>query len=158
MSLPDRTLRPQQSTSSLLKKCLLLAVSILFVACGVWMLPEKALTGSFIIAFFGLCALVFVVQLLPGSTWLKLDARGFTYCSLFRKHRVRWQDVESFVPVRMGPNDLVGWTWAENYKGTRGGSELSRRLAGVDAALPDNYGKSAGGLAQLMNSYNSRTR
>lgn len=153
MNQTPRTLRPYKSATSTFKTSMLLLVSVLFVACGIWMLPREALKGAFIIAFFGLCTIVFLVQLLPGSSWLSLDAEGFTYCALFRKHHVRWQDVESFTVVSVGMNSLVGWSFVENYEGSVGGRKLSRALSGVDGALPDNYGKNAGELAELMNSF-----
>lgn len=158
MNQTSKTLRPRTSTTSRLKTSLMLVVSVLFVACGIWMLPDEVIKGSFIIAFFGLCVMVFIVQLLPGSSWLRLDENGFTYCALFRTHHVRWQDVESFTLVRVGVNDLVGWNHVKNYESADGGRQLNRALVGVDASLPDNYGMSANTLAELMNSYIRESR
>ncbi|MGB0133021.1 STM3941 family protein [Dokdonella sp.] len=158
MTKAVKTLRPQTSTTSKLKAGLLLLVSLMFVACGIWMFADKALTGLFIIAFFGLCALVFVIQLIPGSSWLRLDDEGFTYCALFRKRHVRWCDVEALTVTHIGAIQRIGWNYAVGCKDNALGRDLNRALAGVDAALPDNYGKSASVLAELMGSYLCESR
>lgn len=88
---------------------MLLLASVAFVAIGVWLIPEKPAIAYANIGFFGLCAAVFLLQLHPKCSYLILRPEGFTFCALFRKHAVRWQDTEAFTPVRIGMNKFVGW-------------------------------------------------
>jgi hypothetical protein len=41
------------------------------------------------IAFFGLGLVVFVIKLVPNSSYLRVTQEGFTVCSLFRCHTVQ---------------------------------------------------------------------
>ena len=62
-----------------LKMFLLLLLSAGFVFAGVVMLSHEkgsVLIGWLTILFFGLGVIVFVVQLLPGSAYLRLDGEG----------------------------------------------------------------------------------
>ncbi|HEY3399717.1 MAG TPA: STM3941 family protein [Geothrix sp.] len=70
--------------------------ALVFVLTGLWMVREGEGPGWLIIGFFGLCLLVFLALLLPGAAYLALDSDGFTMCSLFRAHTIRWADVAGF--------------------------------------------------------------
>ncbi len=63
---------------------LMLLGSLAFVGAGFLMLSDSPITGCLSIIFFGLCAVVFAVSLLPNSSYLRLTPEGFTVCSMFR--------------------------------------------------------------------------
>lgn len=136
----------------------LLAVSVFFVAAGLWMSQDadNSLVGYGCAAFFGLCAVVFGIQLVPGSSYLRLTEAGFSFCSLFRKSSVRWADVEGFSIIRIAHNDMVGWNYSPHYRTHATGRSISNAIAGVEAALPDTYGMKATDLAALMNALRLR--
>ena len=71
-------------------------ISLLFTVGGTFMIEDEPIKGWLVTAFFGLCLLVFVIQLIPGSTELKLTNEGFEMTSLFRRRLTKWQDVKMF--------------------------------------------------------------
>jgi hypothetical protein len=123
----------------------------IFVAIGVWLLPQEPFLARACIIFFGLCALVGLVSLLPNSSYLTLTERGFLFASLFRKHFVAWSNVQSFVPVKIQFKSMVGWNYSSEFRESKRIRGVNAAVAGVEAALPDTYGMPAGQLADLMN-------
>ena len=96
------------------------------------------LIAWFAIVFFGFCAIISIVLLLPGAASLGLDRDGFEITSLFRRRRVRWRDASGFevldLPIRGARKQVV-------YDGTgmvAGAlAKLNAKLAGRNAGLPD---------------------
>ena len=78
--------------ASKLKLFLLIAVSFLFIAAGIWVGMERYDIAHYLMAgFCSLCALslvTFCVQLHPRASYLTLKKNGFVFCSLFRSHEV----------------------------------------------------------------------
>src|ERR1700732_2235463 len=111
-----------------LKMAFLALGSGIFIAIGLWLLPREPFIALPCIIFFGLCASVGLVGLLPNSSYLTLTEQGFLFASLFRKHYVSWSNVQSFVPVKIQFNSLVGW----NYSPAFGESQ---RLRGINTAI-----------------------
>ncbi|MGO9258307.1 MAG: hypothetical protein ACLQU1_18620 [Bryobacteraceae bacterium] len=108
------------------------------------------------VSFFALCSAVFLVQLIPGSSYLRLTAEGFDVCTMFRKWpRILWSSASNFRAVSIPPSftRLVVFDLDEPARRTL--SRLNRGLAGADAGLPDTYGMSAQDLASLMNAWRS---
>ena len=146
---PDRApvvLRPKKR-SELTR----LALSLVFVAVGALLGVSGSLLGWLAVAFFGLCAIVFAVTLLPGAAYLRLERSGFAVCSLLRSDRLwRWDEVQGFRTYDLpGGVRHVGFDFAPGAQPT--GSELAKRLARVEGALPSTYGLPAEDLAGLMN-------
>jgi len=156
------TLRPSRA-----KQAIMLIVSGLFVLGGIFTLDHEAKTsdawtayGSII--FFGLCSLVSAIQLLPGSSFLKIRKEGFEFRALWRETSCSWSDVEKFgvaefttyhagIPQK---HRMVGFRLSHSShrpsKHLRL-RRLSEALVGYEAALPDNYGMKHEELASLMN-------
>jgi hypothetical protein len=122
-----------------------------FVAIGLWIIEREPVIALGCIIFFGLYAGVGLVGLLPNSSYLTLTEQGFLFSSLFRKHFVTWSDVQSFVPVKIQFNRLVGWNYSSEYLKSRRLRSVNSAIAGVEATLPDTYGLPAEELAELMN-------
>lgn len=98
IDVTPRTLRPR-----LRRKLGLIALTIPFVAVGAWALLHGAwVIGWVATTFFGLCLIVFIIQLLPGSTSLTLDAEGFEVYALFRRSRYSWSDIAQIDARRVG--------------------------------------------------------
>ena len=125
---------------SRLRYVLLLAGALVFVALGVWLLDDHPVIGYVNIAFFGLCAVVFLVQLHPKSSFLQVTAKGFRFSALFRQHFVSWGDVTSFKTCRIGLNTMVGWNYTHTFSLHQRMRAANMALSGVEAALPNTYG------------------
>jgi hypothetical protein len=123
----------------------------IFVSMGLWLLQRQPYVALPCVIFFGLCALVGLVGLLPNSSYLTLTDEGFLFASLFRRHFVSWSDVQSFVPVKIQFNRMVGWNYSPAFRESQRLRGINTAIAGVEAALPDTYGMSAERLAELMN-------
>lgn len=139
-----------------MKMFVMLAGSLAFVAGGLFMLDNSKMIGYLSVAFFGLCALVFLVQLLTRTSYLIVDAQKFTVSSLSRKSDVAWSDVERFLVVSISGNKMVGWNFNPGYS-TGTSHALAVKLAGVQNTLPDTYGMKAEELADLMNEVRMRS-
>ncbi len=147
----ELTLRPKR-----LKYFLFLLVSAAFAGVGVLMVRGGDRVGWAEIALFGSGAVVFCILLLPGSAYLKLDADGFTFCSLFRSHRLRWSEVDSFGVADIGVRQMVAFNFSPLHRGQERMRKISSAIAGYEGALPDTYGRSAEDLAALLNQWRDR--
>ena len=100
-------------------KWLLVALgSLAFVLIGIWMVRSRDMFGWLAIAFFGLCLAVSLICLLPKASYLRLTPDGFTMCSLFRAHTIRWEDVTGFGVGRVFTNKMVMFNYVESYQRT----------------------------------------
>jgi hypothetical protein len=137
---------------------MLLGISLAFVAtCAVMMRkPAERLTAELATGFFGLCAVVALVNMHPRASCLTLSETGFEFSSLFRKHFVAWSDVTDFVPMRISGNAMVGFHYNASMKNAPALRRVSSFIAGVEAALPDTYGHSNIELAKLLNELRAR--
>jgi hypothetical protein len=141
-----------------LKMVLLALGSGIFVIIGIWLLPRQPNVAFPCIIFFGLCAAVAMVSLLPNSSYLTLTEQGFLFASLFRKHFVAWSNVQSFMPVKVQFKSMVGWTYSPEFRESKRIRWVNAAVAGVEAALPDTYGMPAEQLAELMNELRGKYR
>ena len=142
-------LRPRR-----LKLALYGVLSAAFTVGGVLMILDNDKGGWFVSAFFGLCTLVFIGLLMPGSASLTLTREGFHVRSLWRGGFTAWSEVERFGVARLGHRTMVTYDLLDAAGRRKGG--YVRRLTGVEAALPDTYGMPAENLARLMNAWRER--
>jgi hypothetical protein len=138
---------------SKLKIVFMLLLSLLFVAGGIVSLDKDSMMGWVIIIFFGLCALVFILQLLPNTSYLKLTEEGFEVRSLFRSNMTKWSEVKGFRTGYISVNKTVTFDYTKNHTKQQNGKKLAKALAGTEGALPDTYGMKASELARLMNEW-----
>jgi hypothetical protein len=134
-----------------LKMLFLVLGSGAFVSIGLWLLQREPFIALVCIIFFGLCGSIGLVGLLPNSSYLTLTEEGFLFSSLFRKRFVAWSSVQSFVPLKIYSNSMVGWSYSSEFRDSRRFRRVNTAIAGVEAALPDTYGMPAKQLADLMN-------
>lgn len=146
-------LRPRR-----LKLLLLTAMSLVFVAAGILQLGDGRLMSWLSVLFFGLCGLVFIIQLHPRASFLKLDRDSFTFCALFRAHTVRWEDTREFGVTQIVLNRMVGWNFAPGYRPAGKARALSHSVSGFESALPDTYGLKAEDLAQIMEHWRANSQ
>src|SRR5690606_27719346 len=78
------------------------AISATLVWVGSAIVSTHPLLAWAGIGFFGLCAAVALLNLLPGASGLVLDGEGFEIVSLFRRSRIGWDEVTRFGEARVG--------------------------------------------------------
>jgi len=132
------------------KMIVLLIISVIFVALGIWMIIDNAPNGWFVVIFFGLCMLTFIIQFLPNSTFIRLTKEGFEMRSLFRSVYLRWEEARDFAPIRVGRNRLVGFNFTSSYKGTAKMRGLNSSLTGYESCTPVEVEINSQELAELM--------
>jgi hypothetical protein len=134
----------------------MLVLSLTFVAAGIWIAPQDPLVGYSCVAFFGLGVVIAVVTIHPSSTYLILEAKGFTCCTLFQKAFFPWSQVQTFLPIRVALKQMVGWNFTSDYWTMQTIRKVNTAISGAEAALPDNYGVPVQELVEVMNSLRTK--
>ena len=127
---------------------LLFVASLVFVAVGIWTLPQQPITSWIGIVFFGIGAVFAALNLLPNSSYLQVTREGFTICSSFRRRFIEWQQVGTFGVSNLGFKKMVGWDATQPASTVGAANKL---LTGHSSALPDTYGLTVEELVDLMN-------
>lgn len=134
----------------------LAAVSGAFVSASFW-IPDGSAAKWWVAVFFGVCLLVFLTQLVPGVSNLRLTSEGFIVRSLMRNSPIiRWSEVSPFVVVWVQNRKMVVYDSQVDRATSPGLAEASTFLVGASSGLPDTYGMSAEDLATLMNEWRYR--
>src|ERR1700746_1330412 len=110
----------------------LLLLALVFVTSGIWTLPQGGVASWICIVFFGICAVVAAVNLLPNSSYLRITREGFTICSSFRCRFIEWQHVGRFGVSHGGFKKMVGWDAAQS---TSKIGTANKFLTGCSSAL-----------------------
>ncbi len=131
-----------------IKSSILLVISIGFVILGINLLDKNKLIAILNIVFFGMCFVVFLINLIPGSSYLKIDEKGIEMKNLFRITFIPWEAVNAFKTKWIAFNKLVVF----DLNKTLVGNKMKLRQGG----FPDTYGMSAAKLAQLLNEYKAK--
>ena len=129
----------------------LLLVCSAFVAIGITMGQRGEWPGFLGAAFFGIGVPIAVIQLIPGSAFLRIDSEGITFANLFRETSLPWSAFDEFFVVRIGVNQMVGFNFAPTYDRARLGRAVAKVLATCEGALPDTYGEKVEELVALLN-------
>lgn len=145
------------------KSVLLLLGCLVFVIGGLFMASSGKWIGYLCSAFFALGIPVAIIQMLPNGSYLEIGSDGFTVAAMFRKHFVSWLTVDRFrivdvTPMSPSKTKRVGYDWVHQDGNASGGQEFAKALSGVEGMLPDNYGKTAEELLDLMESCLERAR
>lgn len=121
---------------------------------GIKILSNDEAVGYFVLAFGLLGFFIFLIRMLPGACYLKLDNKGFECRTLYRSQYVKWEDVEIFFPFGVARfftfpafNDRTV-AWKLNKKSS---SKQSYRILGIDDCLPENYGLNVNELTKILN-------
>lgn len=137
------------------KMLLMFLVCAVFVAGGILMIRDGQKMGWLCAGFFGLGIPIFLIQLYPRSSFLTVSEEGIEFCSLFRRHKLRWSDISEFGTYTIRHHGLpvskmVGFNYSAGSSKAR---LVSKALAGFEGALPDTYGFRAEELAQILSDY-----
>ena len=122
------------------------------------MIRDGHKAGWFPASFFALGIPVALIQLLPKSSFLTVDEDGIEFCTLFRKCRLKWNDISEFgiySRESIGIGKTVGFNYSPSYERLPTMRLLNKTLIGFEAALPDTYGLRAEELASLLSDFHS---
>ncbi len=132
-----------------------LALGIIWILYGVYLMPKNSLAGTKQIIFGSLMVIVCLPHSIPGASYLKLNAEGFTFCSFFRRRTVQWEDVAEFRVVGMRRfgvrrKQTVGWIHISNCPENRMVRSMNASFMDCDGFLPDTYMMSADKLCAFL--------
>lgn len=142
-----------QLTPGRWKHLALLAGCMAFVGLAVVIGPKDSVLVWLTGGFFGLGVVVALIAMIPGSSFLRLGAKGMSVRSLYRTRHVAWADVAEFYVAPVAGREMVCWQYAADFTGHARGRAFSRAISGVEAGLPDTYGIPAAELASLLNEW-----
>lgn len=129
-----------------IKNIILILISIGFISLGISLLEKNMLIAVLNIFFFGICLIIFIINMIPNSSYLKIDEKGIEMKNLFRTTFIPWQAVSGFKTKFIFVNKLVTFTIDEKLL-------ENSKMKGKTGAFPDTYGMSAQKLAALLNEY-----
>lgn len=132
-----------------IKNTILILISIAFIVLGISLLEKNMLIAVLNIFFFGICLIIFVINMIPNASYLKIDERGIEMKNLFKTTFIPWQAVSGFKTKFIFVNKLVTFTIDEKLL-------ENSKMKGKSGAFPDTYGMSAKNLANLLNEYKSQ--
>lgn len=147
-ALVEQKLHPKKT-----KSILFLLLTLVFFVIGIMMIIDGEQKGWFVSITFGIGTLIFIVNLLPQASYLLLDKEGFEMCSMFRKHRYKWNEVAYFTVGSISNNKMVMFDFVPGYTKAKKGRKIASVISGAEAALHDTFGLKAEELAALMNAY-----
>lgn len=137
----------------------MLALTAPFTFIGIFMITEgEAVMGWICTIFFGLCALIFILQLIkPGR--LTLGPDGFEQVMTGRTLTCRWEDVSDFGVYAMKTNFVTTSKFVCFNRRVDEGKRMAavnQALVGATAQLSDSFGMKTEALADLMNAFRAR--
>jgi large subunit ribosomal protein L33 len=137
---------PLRLTPSRGKWALVLLICIGFTIAGAVIIRAGNARGWFA-GFFILGIPMAAIMLLPGAGGLVLDREGFGVTTLYRTHRWRWTDTGGFAVATLprGHKMVVYNAHASSVLG-----QVSTKITGRNAGLPETYGLKPEALAELM--------
>ncbi len=121
-----------------------------FVALGIALGLTGKPEGLLAVAFFGLCAVVFAVQLHPGASWLEIHDDHLELCTLFRRSQIPFERLAGFSVFRMRLNKMIALRY-EPEAPRASARALARGFTGAEGCLPDTYGWKAEALCNRLN-------
>ncbi len=142
------------------KAVLYLVGSLAFVAIGLWELRHfdgRIGTPHFVLAFFGLCAVVFAAVLIRPER-LVLDDEGFTRRGgiVWSPKKIYWRDVDRFFVYRAAWGvKMVGFNYKPGARDVPSTAKLNR-LFGAEGALSTFWARSPEKMVEELNAYCSR--
>jgi hypothetical protein len=137
------------------KWLLLFGGCALFAAGGVMMVQSGERMGWLVLGFFGLCAFIPLVMMLPGSARLVLDRDGFEYRTLFKSRRSLWRNTGNFGWANIPPGN-VKLVVFDDVSASGMSADLNAGITGRNSALSDTYGFAAADLADLLEAWRAR--
>ncbi len=125
---------------------------VLLVMAGLTVLcVDRDTTSILVTAFFGAVTMAMVLDLIPGSGTIRLDASSFEITRWFRRRRYLWSDVGNFATWGFGYGRVVTFKDKTLRLGIFGRMNAAL-LGGRTNALP-NFFAAPDGVARFMNAW-----
>ena len=144
------------------KTFMFLIGSLLFVVSSIMLNEQNDIEGWIGTFFFGLCAIVFIIQLLPNSSYLKLTKEGFEEKNLFKTKFTNWNEIDSFrvgyITTQYSRQKKIMFDYSNSYEKAKLMRKLSKSLAGNEGSLVDNYGMKVEELINLLNEWKNESK
>ena len=138
---------------SKLKWIIIATGGLIFVALAVWLAAQTGEFPAYVgMLFFGLVTGIALINIFTELSSLTLQADGFVTKSLGRSYFTAWKGCTKFKAGRIASRKVVTFELVSE----QGGAVAGQPAAGTPAALPDTYGRTAEGLAELMNDWRDR--
>lgn len=135
--------------SGKVKNIFLIIISLGFVILGISLLEIKLWVGVLNIFIFGICLIIFFLNMISNSSYLKIDERGIEMKNLFRITFIPWKVVNGFTTKSIFLKKMVTFNIDENLL-------TDSKIKGKTGAFPDTYGMSAENLTDLLNNYKEK--
>ena len=132
-----------------IKNITLILISTAFIVLGISLLEKNMLVAVLNIFFFGICLIIFIINMIPNSSYLTIDERGIEMKNLFRTTFIPWQAVSGFKTKFIFINKMVVFDIDQKLLD-------SSKIKSKTGAFPDTYGMSAKNLANLLNEYKAK--
>ena len=135
-----------------------------FVAAGIFMRHDYPAVAWSSICFFGLGIVIGFLNLIPGCAGLVVNNEGFVMINLWRRSRLRWNQVSDFEVVTMhGGTRCVGFNFTReaspdspHWQKRLAARKWVRDMLGKDAALPATYNITPEDLCRIMTQRQAR--
>lgn len=131
----------------------LLIIAAFFVGGGRSMILDGNPIGWFVLGGFGLGGLFFALSMIPGSTYLKLDEKGFTVRTVYRSYSYKWTDVTHFSVTSYSMNKWIAFNFSPHYEKSPRLRKANVAMTGYEGVVMWIYSIKAEELAELMNAY-----
>lgn len=118
----------------------------------VGILEENLINDWFIALFFGFGSLIFIVNVLPGASYLMLSKEGLEIHMLFfKKSFTRWEHVDRFYVGHIGLSKMVMIRYKDNYETNKKSRSFSKALTTHEGSIPWVHGMKAEKLSEMLN-------
>ncbi len=149
-SAPEPTGPLLRLTPDHARPALVLLVSLPLLWFGFKVIESGNPEGWFLVVLFSLSALSSLLILLPGSSFVQIDAETLTIASCFRKRVYRWDQIERMGIFQIGLIRRVGLDLNSRYSGPERVPNFNKPASGYHVALPAMAGMQLEDLLDLM--------
>lgn len=134
---------------SKVKYAFLILVSLAFIILGFTLIDDNIWIAIFNIVFFGSCLITFIINMIPNSSYLKIDEKGIEMKNLHRSTFISWSVVSGFDTKTIFINKQVTFDIDENFL-------ICSNFDTKKGTFPDTYGMSAKELAATLNKFKNQ--
>jgi len=148
---PRLRLKPDTSRSMLV-----LLFSLVFLYVGFKIVEAGEPGGWLLLGLFGFAIIASLSVVLPGASFLEIDARGITVASSFRQKTYRWDQIERIGIFELGFIRRVGIDFNSRYQGPERVPDFAKPAFGYHTCLPVMSGMTLEDLLEVMQECRNR--
>lgn len=138
------------------KPLILLILNLAFVAMGIYLLIDKQNQyGWFTIVFFGICAIISLLQLIPNSNYLLIHPKGLTIKTFLNTTELEWKDIKNISSKKILFNTFTILKFSDDFHGKFLNNKIDSILTNKEGLLPNSFGMNSEKLCRILNEYKS---